>query len=592
MAEARLITQITNPLYDPIELGKYRLTYTGGQSFIEIALKQYANERSDTWKLRRDLAYNPAFAEEAVNEYVHAILQYQNDVERVGGSPRYLDICGGGEQGVDGHGSSMNSFVGRYVISELLVMGRVGIYVDNFRFMGNTLADVIGHPYMYVYKAENILNWSFYQDGRLRALLLRDFVEEIDPISQLPYELTEQYRHIYINAEGNCQVDFYDNKARLQQSIPLQLKTIPFVFLEIPSSLLKNVCDYQAALTNLASSTFYYAWGANFPLYTEQYNPMDQDRFFEGRQNDNPPNPDLEEVPTSDVEYSEATDTPNKKEDAARIYVGPLTGRRYAKGTERPGFINPSSEPLTASMNKEAQLKEEIRQLVALNVSSLSPKMASAESKALDREGLEGGLNSIGLTLENMENRVAKIWHTYLNGAKDITRITYPERYTLRTDESRRLETKELMAIQHAVPSKTFRQHVSKKIANVMFGISATQTNLTKMYSEIDAAKVPTADPDVLRSDHEAGFVSTTTASEGRGYLPGEAEKAKQDAAERLARIAEAQSSPDGTLKNPGARGVGDADSAPGDAADAEKEGKAGRGEEDSLHTGANAEED
>jgi hypothetical protein len=554
-----------HPDYDDVKLGKYRLTFTGGQEFIERALKRYVHERADVWVNRRELAYNPAFAEEAILEYSRAILQYQNDVSRVGGSEVYLSCCRGEDGGVDGQGSSMNNFIGRYILDELLAMGKVGAYVDNHKFLGQTLADVTGHPYMYAYKAEDILNWSFVpgHPDQLRAVLLRDIVEVIDPVSQLPIETEEQYRHIYLDPEGYCHVDFYDLEGELNSFTKLGIKIIPFIFIQIPHSLLKNVCDYQAALLNLSSSTFFYAWQSNFPFYTEQYDPMFQGRFFETRRNDNPPDPLSDNTPDNDA-YSDLLDGPNPPEEKDAISIGTLSGRRYPKGVNPPSFINPSSEPMTASMNKEQQLKEEIRQLVSLNVSSLTPKMASAESKALDREGLEGGLNYIGLTLEAMERRSSLIWHAYM-GQNNETTITYPESYTLLTEQGRRSEAKELKDLQHAVPSKTYQKKVAKKIAQVMFGGSSTPEELTKMSQEIDASKVPTADPDILRNDHEAGFVSTETASEGRGYPPGEVEQAREDQAERL-RLIQMSQTPGagvGTIENPGARGLPDESALP-----------------------------
>jgi hypothetical protein len=553
----KLVT-LRHPTYDENLLGKYRLVYEGGQEFIEVALKRYVFERTDIWTDRRALAYNPAFGEEAVGEYARAILQYQNDVIRVGGNPTYLACCRGELGGVDGQGSSMNSFIGRYVISELLAMGKVGIYVDNHKFMGTTLADTYGHPYMYAYKAEDILNWSFIpgHPDQLRAVLLRDNTEVIDPVSQLPYTTEEQFRHIYLDAEGYCHVDFYDLEGTLLQYFKLDIKVIPFILVQITHSLLKNVCDYQAALLNLSSSTFFYAWQSNFPFYVEQYDPMYQDRYFETRTNDNPPDPESTNIPGTD-NYSDMLDSPNPRSDKDQITVGSLSGRRYVKGINSPAFINPSSEPMTASMSKEQQLKEEIRQLVALNVSSLTPKMASAESKALDREGLEGGLNFIGLTLELMERRSAFIWHAY-SGNKDGTKITYPESYTLLTEQDRRSEAKELKDLQHAVPSPTYQKKVCKKIASVMFGGAATPDEMKQMDLEIENSKVPTADPTILQMDHEAGFVSTATASQGRGYPAGESEKAAIDQALRLARIKDAQSPGVGAGASAGARGVAD----------------------------------
>ena len=73
------------------------------------------------------------------------------------------------------------------------------------------------------------------------------------------------------------------------------------------------------------------------------------------------------------------------------IKVGATHGRTYDKGMNPPAFINPSAEPLRASLELQDRLKRDIRELVNLAVSSLAVR-ASAESKAMDNQGLEAGL--------------------------------------------------------------------------------------------------------------------------------------------------------------------------------------------------------
>lgn len=78
------------------------------------------------------------------------------------------------------------------------------------------------------------------------------------------------------------------------------------------------------------------------------------------------------------------------------IKVGATHGRAYDKGMQQPAFINPSGEPLKASLELQERLKRDIRELVNLAVSSLAVRV-SAESKAMDNQGLEAGLSYIGL---------------------------------------------------------------------------------------------------------------------------------------------------------------------------------------------------
>ncbi len=58
-------------------------------------------------------------------------------------------------------------------------------------------------------------------------------------------------------------------------------------------------------------------------------------------------------------------------------------------------------------MSKQQQLKQDIRDLVNLNLSNIKPKLQSAESKQIDEHGLEAGLSALGLVLEHAERKAA-----------------------------------------------------------------------------------------------------------------------------------------------------------------------------------------
>ena len=213
-------------------------------------------------------------------------------------------------------------------------------------------------------------------------------------------------------------------------------------------------------------------------------------------------------------------------------------------------------------MEKQEKLKQEIRQLVNLAITNIAPNRASAESKSMDESGLEAGLSYIGLELEHGEREVGIIWSAY-EGDKDNPNIKYPARYNLRSDADRRSEAGELKELMEAVPSVTYQKELAKDIATVVVGHRSSMEDLEKIHSEIMAATVVVTDSETIRDDHDAGFVGTELASKIRGYPAGETEKAKQDHAERAARIAAAQS-------DPGARGVGDLSADP-DAGKKEK---------------------
>lgn len=551
-----------HPSYNGAELERYRLTYERTDAFITKYLQKHYEEDPAAWSDRQAITYNPSFAAEAVDEYVRALVQRSSDIHRVGGLLEYIKVCEGEQGGVDRQGSTMTAFMSKYVIPELLAMGRVGVYVDNDILQGKSLADVAGkHPYIYVYRAENILNWRFSptNPNEITAVLLRDFTEDLSGFG-LPWGYKTRYR-IVSREKDRVVVRFYDEAGK-QTAITSQNTEFPFVMLQLAHSLLKVTSRIQIALLNLCSSDMYNAWAGNFPLYTEQFDAMGWDRLKETRTKTE----DLQ-APSpigplgSGVEFGELPPGP-ATEEANKIRLGVMHGRRYPMGAERPGFIHPSSEPLKVSMQKEQQLKMEIRQLTALAITQLEPsRQASAEAKAFDNLGLEAGMALIAQELELGENKISGIYHSYDRTKPKATRAKYPQKYNLKSDEDRREEAKQLKELHQSVPSRLFQDYISEQIASTLLRDAIPSEDLDKIYKQIKDSPVPTADPDILKQDHEAGLVGDKTASMGRGYGPTEYLAAQADHAKRTAVIAAAQASarPDSNDSgDPGSRGTKD----------------------------------
>ena len=114
----------------------------------------------------------PAFAKSALNDVRNSIFQRLADVLRRDGTDTYAQAMEGNNGGVDNKGSSMQSYMGIEVLTELLVMGRVGVYVDNPVVSGlGSLADIGDNirPYLYTYTAEDILACQAGRSGELQS---------------------------------------------------------------------------------------------------------------------------------------------------------------------------------------------------------------------------------------------------------------------------------------------------------------------------------------------------------------------------------------------------------------------------------------
>lgn len=581
MSEKFRIIDVRHPAiaYDSMMWSEWRECYEGGYYFVQENLVQFSERETPAdYQSRLDLTPTPAYAKAAVNDIRNSIFQRMRDIVRKGGSESYRRAIGGEKGGVDMKGTSMNGFVGIDVLTELLVMGKVGVFIDSPQMDGDSLADIGGkRPYLYCYKAEDILSWTCTKPedpAEFQAVLLRDkgldFVSHDQESIELPSGEYERYRLMWINKEtGFVNVQFYDQDGKTVDSdgeeqiiatpTVLGLTRIPFVVLDIGDSLLKDVTKHQIALLNLTSSDVSYALQANFPFYTEQ-----QDMRAVGDHLKHGVNQD-------------GTATSGGQRAMGReATVGATQGRLYDIRTDRPGFIHPSSEPLEASLKLQEKLEDDIRKLVNLAVQNkVGRRATSAEAMKMSDQGLEAGLSYIGLVLESGERKIATLWTAYEEreiSKRKVATIKYPDRYSLKTDEDRVREAGALAERMYTVPGLTVKKELSKDIANTLLGGRVDFETLEKIYMEIDAAEYATSDPDLIIRSKEAGLCGEKVASVALGFADDEYLQARKDHADRAIRILAAQTRGGEAGENLGARGVDDLSGSPETEGVAERE--------------------
>jgi hypothetical protein len=535
---------------------RWQRAYNGGREFINAYLKKYSSrEDANEFTCRKEITYCPRFAGAAIDDIKNSIYQRMSDIVREGGPESYGEAM---EDGVDGESNSMNYFIGQTVLPQLLVTGKVGIYIDAPAAVGPTLADAVGvRPFLTCYYAEDILCWN----DDMTSLLVREYCcPQQDESGLAPTKSVTRYR-FYRLVPGGVEIYLVTNPQPVSKEQYPNLKPdfflegftrIPFVVIELNKSFMEDICDYQIALMNLQSSDMAYLLQANFPFYTEQF-----DQNMENMH--------------ARIEADENGET------VQNITVGPSNGRRYPRGLDRPDFIHPSTEPLLASMQKQEQMKTEIRHLLNLTLSNAAPKFASAESKNMDQRSLESGLAAIGMVLENAEREIAEIWTMYDGAGSDEPTVNYPRNYSLKSDSERRDEAKADSDLMTKVPSITYQKAIAKRIACTMVGHYTPSDEMDLIEEEIDAAKYISSDPEAITKDLTNGLVSEQTASIARGYDAAEVDQARIDHAARIARIQKAQTPPgqqpgtQGGLNNPAARGVPDLATDPAKQAKEEK---------------------
>ncbi len=355
------------------------------------------------------------------------------------------------------------------------------------------LADVgDARPYLYPYQVEDILSWACTkpdEPSEFQAVLLRDTVMDYDQATMLPFQKFQRMRLLWINPDtGLVNLQFYstdgdpiDRDGNPGGPIELELTRIPFVMLDITDSLLKDICNHQIALLNLLSSDVNFALKANFPFYIEQ-----RDIRAVGSH--------LKQAANPDGTATAGGQTAHDNE----ITIGATRGRAYDIKANPPAFINPSSDPLKASMDLREEIVQEINRLVNLGVESLVGKMP-AGTQALDSGGLEAGLSYIGLVLESAERKIAEFWAAYEDrvvARRKIATIKYPDRYSLKTDKDRIDEATSLSKLMSSVPGQTVKREISKSITQALLGGKVSVETIAKVNAEIDESVYTTSDPD------------------------------------------------------------------------------------------------
>lgn len=560
--------RLPNYLSSYAEWERWRMTFEGGPSYRQAYLKMFS-KREERTEFNERLAITPipTFAKAAIGDVRNSIFQRMVDIVRKNGSDAYHTAVAGLDMGVDRRGSSMNAFIGRKVLEELLVMGQVGVFVDAPSLSGQTLADVGSHrPYLYVYQLEKILSYactSQEDPSEFSSLLLEDTVTIYNSENRLPSEEITRYRHLWIGDNGKVNIQFYDTDenpidrdGNPAGPVELELTRIPFVLLDIGDSMLKDICEYQIALLNLVSSDVNYALKANFTFYTEQKDKRGFGAHLKGAE--------LNQDGTSTVGGQGSHDKEHK--------TGVSQGRYYPIGADRPAFIHPSSEPLEASMKLQGKLEQDIRRLINLAIQSLGSRQ-SAESKSMDNAGLEAGLSFIGLILESAERQIAEHWAAYEESnpkSRQIPTIKYPDRYSLKNDEDRITEAKALSELITDTPSNQARKELWKTLVEKLLGGKVDPDTMSAIYAEIDKADYTTANPKVIIEANEAGLVGDQLASVALGFPENEYLKARDDHMERIIRLAAQQGTVE-TPVNPAARGVNDLDDDPSNSGSAEK---------------------
>ncbi len=580
------VSAISHPSFR-IDLSRwfeYRLTFEGGDDYVDEYLIQQSDESNAEFRERKKFTPIPAVAKEAIQDLQRAITQRLDDVTRVGGTPQYQAAVTGEGGGIDRDGQSMNIFIGHDVLIELLVMGRVGIYVDNFSDPGATMADGGSAPYAYVYRVEDILNWDTMRpekDGRFKMVLLRDhevFHNQAFGVS-FPNKITERLRLVWIGDDGFVRYRFMDNNLkilaldRISEQFAIEddgtvltpLREIPFIMPELSGgSLLRDVASYQRALLNVASNEAMMAMNVNSHFLSIQTDVRTDNLHWKKPGGDN-------------AEPGSQRGRLAQEKFGARVNW--VRARYRDTESSAPEWVSPPVEGLKASHDYRARMADEVRRMINVAVQNQTGvRSESREQRELSAEGLEAGLHFIAMKLQHADQQVAKYYSMYQR-TENVAVVTYPKRFRLKKQQERIKDAQELKKLIDGIPGQINKKEGYKRIVAELFTGSVDSVTMTRMLRAIDQHEY-IGDPERILELIENAIITRARAAQAFDLPEEEIEEAMKEKIEMAREIMKAQTPPEQQMERPAARGVPEADANPQSGEDERSEDEQKRGDQ------------
>jgi hypothetical protein len=501
---------------NPADWRTWRVCYEGGSTFVDEFLESYngstGQEGDADFTRRKALTPIPTYAKREINAVKNSIARRLVDVTRLEGSDAFQNAVAGNGRGVDLRGSSMNAYLTKIVLPELLVMGEVGVLVDAPKIAARSRADVpkTFQPYLNKFEVEacplkipapasSPSDWSH--------VLLQSQTHEFNYLTgQNDCKISYRYYWLEQSRGWKMNVAFLDqNGDPTEDILETNLDVIPYVLFEIDGSLMADVCQHQIALLNMISADTSYGVDSNFPFLTRQRGATDVGDHLDGGPGD----------------------------DTTR--AGSQYGLYYNKGLERPGFISPPSEPLRASLELRRELKEEVHELVTGALKDLG-----------DDGSIESGLAAIGEVLQMAETRLWDHWGVYEEAREDrrqVPTINYPETWSIKTDDERLTEADKYIKLANSMVGEKNKKQFAKKATVIMHRGTMSTKEMNALLKEIDESPIGLADPDVIIKGKKEGIFCSESAAAALGAKDPkkEAEQCQKESAERAAQVVAAQ---------------------------------------------------
>ena len=510
-----------------LELERWRLIKQGGDAFVSEFLVKKEYETSVDFAARTLITPDPCTASSAIDDLINTF-SARLDVTRSGGSQEFQQVISGRLGGVDRQGTDMQTFIIRDSLPELCYMSMHGWLIHNFE-EGDQ--DEFKTPYIIPYRAEDIYNWA-YVNNKLVAVALRSDAAIIDE-DGFSTDSVEVFRVFKLvdgkvvthleNTEG-IQVDPVTLQPASSEQT-LNLDEIPFVFVRLPVPLLQRIDKYQIAVLNLQSADIDWLSTGNMTIYVEQ----------------TPLHNNLPQV--------KKPDDPTAEPIVNQVVIGNKVGRSYAMNAKAPEFIAPPADPIKVSMEKQKDLKDQVKDILKTQLNTMS--LASSESIDKLSQGLEAGLFVIGVAYLTAEIKFARIFSKYEGKGEDTSKIAYPTKYELRTEEARLNKAVELKKIQKSVGSNIAKQHLEVQVIQTLLEGRIPSDQYDAAIAEIMDDTFVIYDAETVINLTEQGIISRALASGAMGAPEADVKTAMDEHLERIKAVQLSQTVGSGAAAEP-----------------------------------------
>lgn len=446
---------------------KCRLAVSHNRDYVTKYLKYFSErETYSAFELRRDITPNPPDLRIGLSQLLYSIRARMGDVSRTSNLSEYIDAANGVNRGVDGHGSTMVSFMSNAVLPELLVAKRVGIFV-NREEVPTTLTKKAPWPYLTVVPTEDIYNLSYDSNNELNGVILRTTVmKEEDGFPVSTSYVIDKFK-LEDNKLTHTQ---YTPEGATIKTVESDMDALPFALLSIEESPVEDALDLHDSLLQLSSTDFIFLFKSNHPIYVEQYSVKNE---MQKRQQER---------------FQEKGRTDDSEQANTQIDVGAVTGRRYGENLDAPSFISPSVDHLQASEMKQEKIAKQIERMLTIESFNKGYKSASMESKREDKEPLIGNIQRLFDVLEKGEKDIAHAWHSYYNVPSVFT-VEYPSTFDLRSEEARLASAETKLKLRDDVPSRDLKDTLSIEAVKDLLP-TASLADIRKISAQIKSAQL------------------------------------------------------------------------------------------------------